>query len=127
MDTYSPWQNHAESEIREVKAIVGRWQMKTCSPRWLWDYTIKLASLIQSHTAHDMYQLKGEVPETILTGQTAVISHICEFGWYEWVYFHKDEKMPRDKEVLGHYFRPMDPGIGSVMSYHVLKASGQIL
>jgi hypothetical protein len=29
----------------------------------------------------------GQVPETIMTGNTADISHIAEFGWYNWVMF----------------------------------------
>jgi hypothetical protein len=27
----------------------------------------------------------GKVPETIITSSTPDISHICEFGWYDWV------------------------------------------
>ncbi len=29
----------------------------------------------------------GKVPETTMTGSTANISHMCEFGWYDWVMF----------------------------------------
>jgi hypothetical protein len=29
----------------------------------------------------------GQVPETIMTGNIADISHIAEFGWYDWVMF----------------------------------------
>jgi hypothetical protein len=78
-DPYSPWQNRAEGEIREVKRLAGGWMIKSQSPRRLWDYCLELASIVWSHMAHDMYKLQGEVPETIIIGQTADISFICEF------------------------------------------------
>jgi hypothetical protein len=56
-DSYSPWQNCAESEIREVKRLASKWTVKSQSPRRLWD----------------MYELNGQVPETIMLGQTADI------------------------------------------------------
>jgi hypothetical protein len=35
-DTYSPWQNRAESEIGELKRLSGRWMVKKKSPKVLW-------------------------------------------------------------------------------------------
>jgi transposase InsO family protein len=35
-DPYSPWQNRAESEIREVKRLASKWTVKSQSPRRLW-------------------------------------------------------------------------------------------
>ena len=61
--------------------------IKTGSPRTLWDHCIELEALIRSSTCNDIYMTNGEVPETIMTGSTADISHICEFGWYDWVMF----------------------------------------
>ena len=86
-DPYSPWQNRAEGEIREVKRLAGRWMVKTRSPRRLWDHCLELALLVRFHTAHDMYQLQGQVPETIMMGQTADILFICKFNWYSWASF----------------------------------------
>ena len=48
---------------------------------------MEIAALVRSHTAHDVYMLEGEVPETMMTGQTAGISNLCEYKWYEWVMF----------------------------------------
>ena len=45
-DPYSPWQNCAESEIREVKRLVTRWQVRSKSPRRLWDHAVELASVV---------------------------------------------------------------------------------
>jgi hypothetical protein len=41
-DTYSPGQNRAESEIRELKCLSGRWMMKKKSPKVLWDFCLAL-------------------------------------------------------------------------------------
>jgi hypothetical protein len=127
-DPYSPWQNRAEQEIREVKRLAGRWMVRTKSPRRLWDDCIELASLVLSSTAHESYKLQGQVPETIIMGQTADISHLCEFPWYAWVLFHESvTQFPEDKIILGKYLGPTDPGIGSVMSAKILKSNGEVV
>ena len=82
---HSPWQNRAEAEVRENKRMTGRWMVKSGCPRWLWCYCSELAAMIRSHTALKIYGLGGEVPETVISGQTADISHLCEFAWYQWV------------------------------------------
>ena len=64
-------------------------------------------ALICSHTAHTAYELQGEVPETIMTGQTADISNICEYDWYEWIMFRDNKaSYPHEKQTLGRYLGP---------------------
>ncbi len=42
-----------------------------------------------------------------MTGNTANISHIAEFGWYGWVMFHDSQpSFPDDKPILGRYLGP---------------------
>jgi hypothetical protein len=49
----------------------------------------------------------GKVPETIMTGSTANISHMCEFGWYDWVMFRDNVSTFQDVKLnLGGYLRP---------------------
>ena len=86
-EPYSPWMNAAEGCIRELKRGSSRKMLKTGSPKTLWDHCIELEGLIRSCTVNDIYETNGETPETIMTGNTADISHICEFGWYDWVMF----------------------------------------
>ena len=39
-----------------------------------------------------------------MKGETANITHLCEFGWYEWVYFGDNAiTYPNDKWVLGRW------------------------
>jgi hypothetical protein len=42
----------------------------------------------------------GEVPETIMTGSTADISHICEFGLYDWVMFRDNLPTFSDNKLI---------------------------
>ena len=80
IEPYSLWQQAAEGCIRKLKRGVSRKMIKTGSPRVLWDHCIELEALILSLTSKSVYMTNGEVPETIMTGSTAKISHICEFG-----------------------------------------------
>ena len=84
-EPYSPWQMAAEGMIRELKKGASRKMIKTGTPKRLWDHCIELEAMIRSHTANSHFALQGEVPETIMTGQTADISNLCEYEWYEWV------------------------------------------
>ena len=124
-DPYSPWQNRAEGEIREIKRLAGRWMIRTKSPRRLWDHSIELACLVRSHMALDLIKLKGEVPETIMMGQTADISFICEHEWYSFVYFNDTDRaqFSEDKVVLGRYLGPTEPEVG----FKILTATGEVV
>ena len=117
----------AEGCIRELKRGVSRKMMKTGSPKVLWDHCIELEALIRSNTSNDIYMTNGEVPETIMTGSTADISHICEFAWYDWVMFRDNiPTFPDDKLILGRYLGPATD-IGSALTAKILKANGQVV
>jgi hypothetical protein len=75
--------------------------VKMRSPKVLWDYCLKLSSKVHLVTAHNLYQLKGQVPETLMTGSTADISHLCEFSWYQWVMYNDKAGYPEGTEKLG--------------------------
>ncbi len=101
--------------------------MKTGSPKVLWDHCIELEALIRSNMSNDIYMTSGEVPETIMTGSTADISHICEFAWYGWVMFRDNiPTFPDDRLILGRYLGPAID-IGSALTAKILKSNGQIV
>ncbi len=86
-ETYSPWQNATERETKDLKKGAGRKLLLTNKPRRLWDNCLGYEPYVRSHTAHDMFKLDGEVPETTMSGKTDDINQFCELGWYEWVKF----------------------------------------
>ena len=51
--------------------------------------------------------LKGENPETLVSGETPDISEFASFQWYEWVKY-RDQQVPYpdDNFVLATYLGP---------------------
>ena len=77
------------------------------SPKKLWDDCLELEMEMCSCTVSNVFELKGEVPRTVMRGETANITHLCEFGWYDWVYFRDNAvTYPNDKWVLGRWLGP---------------------
>jgi hypothetical protein len=98
---------------------------KTGPPRVLWDHCIELEAHIRSSTSNSTYMTNSEVPETIMTGNTANISHICEFGWYDWVMFWDNlPAFPDVKLILEQYLGPVTD-VGSALTTKILKSNGQ--
>jgi hypothetical protein len=124
-EPYSPWQQASEGCIRELKCGVSRKMIKTGPPRVLWDHCIELEVHICSSTSNNVYMTNGKVPETIMTGSTADICHICEFGWYDWVMFRDNlPTFPDNKLILGLYLGPATD-VGSALTAKILKSNGQ--
>lgn len=78
--------------------------LETKTPSCLWDFCIVYHSLIRRFTSLNIRDLQGEVPETALTGDTSDISFICEFGWYDWVWYETPKEDERRR--LGRYVGP---------------------
>ena len=126
-EPYSPWQNAAEGAIRELKKGAGRKMTKSQAPPKLWDHCLELEAYLRSHTALDGYELDGQVPETMVSGQTADISPFAEHGWYDWVMWYDSEAAyPRPREQLGRWLGPAID-IGPAMTAKILKSNGQVL
>jgi hypothetical protein len=69
----------------------------------------------------------GKVSEMIMTGSTANISCICEFGWFDWVMFSDNvPTFPDVKLILGQYLGPTI-NVGSAMTVKILKSNGQTI
>ena len=55
-------------------------------------------------TAKNMFKLQGRTPYIATFGTQGNIFNICQFNWYEWVYFRDvSAQFPSMKEVLGRY------------------------
>ena len=97
------------------------------APKYLWDHCLEREAYIRSHTAHDIFSLNGQVPGTIVSGETADISPFALFKWYEWVMFRDTSvPFPDDQMVLG---RDLGPAIdiGPAMTHKILKETGHIV
>ncbi|KAI2509582.1 Reverse transcriptase (RNA-dependent DNA polymerase) [Fragilaria crotonensis] len=126
-EPHSPWSNAAEAAIRELKKGVGRQMVRSGAPKRLWDDCLEREAYVRSMTAHDIYKLGGQVPETIVSGETADISPFALFAWYDWVMFRDTSvSYPDDAMVLG---RDLGPAIdiGPAMTRKVLKENGKVV
>ena len=126
-EPFSPWQIMAEGDIRELKRGSGRKMIRSLSPAKLWDHCIKLETLIRLHTALDIYELQGQVPETLLSGQTTDISPFVEHEWYHFVkWFDHGSSYPEPKEVHDRWLGP-STDIVPAMCSKIIKSNGQII
>ena len=98
---------------------------KSDFPARLWDYCAEIQANIRCYTDHDIPTLNGQVPKTVVTGNTADISELVEFIWYPWIY-HLDAttSFPLPEEELGKHLGP-SKDVGSKMSMWILKHPGQ--
>jgi hypothetical protein len=124
IEAYTPNHNRAESAIRELKRMYRRMMLATNTPQVLWDHAIEYVAMIRSHTALDLFSLSGETPTTKLTGDTADISHLCQFGWFDPVWFI-DPKEPLMKKVIGRYLGPSTT-VGDAMCSKVLHRTTNV-
>jgi hypothetical protein len=86
-----------------------------------------MEACIRSHTYNGHPLLKGETPETVVSGETADISEFAEHAFYDWVRFRDVIiPFPEDKLVLGRYLGP-STDIGPAMSAKILKKNGQVV
>lgn len=123
-EPHSPFSNAAEGAVRELKKATGRLLTESGASKRVWDDCMEYAALVRSHTALDIWQLEGQVPQTLMTGQTADISQLFEIGWYEWCFYHDSAiKFPEDKLRLGRYLGPAID-VGPAMTAKVLKENG---
>jgi hypothetical protein len=107
-EPYTPQSNFAETAIKELKNGVGRKMFSSQVPKQLWDDCIELEQYLQSNTWNERFANGGELPETIVSGETADISTFAQYHWYEWIMFHDTTSVsfPGDKLVLGSYLGP---------------------
>jgi hypothetical protein len=120
----SQWMNTAEGSIRELKKETGRAMIATGTPKRLWDDCLEYRAYVRSNTALNIYELDGQVPETVMKGQQADISPWCDFQWYQWVkYYDERASFPEDKQILGKYLGP-SPGVGTHMTTKILTKDG---
>ena len=113
-----------EGCIQQVKLGSSSKMMKIGNPKPLRDHCLELGGGIRSHTALDIYGLAGQVPETILTGETGGISNLCKFKWFQRVMqYEPTDCYPDGKAQIGRWLGPA-PVVSTAMSYKALKATG---
>ena len=68
--------------------------------------------------ALDMPQLRGRTPAEFVMGSTPDISHLCQFDWYQLVYYRDHD----GETKIGRWIGPTT-NIGAALTYWILPAS----
>ena len=119
--------DRAELYIGLLKKAVGRDLRESNSPMRLWCYCAERRASIMTLTANNLFQLQGQNPYMATLNDMGDISNLCQFGWYEWVYFreHK-EQFPGQKNELGRCLGPTK-NEGNEMCQWILRQNGQVV
>jgi hypothetical protein len=125
-EPYSPWQNRAESAIKEVKKHTVRLMTKTSTPQRLWDYCASYVTEIRSITAIDTYALHGRTPYELVTGNTPDISEYTDYDWYAPLWYYDDVPFPANKRILGRWLG-IAHRVGQALCYWILTQNGQVI
>jgi hypothetical protein len=100
---------------------------ETNSPLVLWDYCLERRVLIFQVMAKKSFQLNGTNPHTATYGTEADISHLCQFGWYKWVYYRdQSASFPFPKECLG-WCLGLAKNEGNAMAQWILNENGRVV
>ena len=70
----TPRANRSEGSVRDNKRAAIRAMNMSACPARLWGYCDELQAKIRCHTVHDIPTQNGQVPETMVTVNTADIS-----------------------------------------------------
>ena len=121
-EPYSPWQNRAEDQIREVRR---RWKLmrqRKKIPTRLWDYAMVHITKLLNLTARGRNERTGQEE---ITGETPDISEYVDFDFYDWVWYW-DTPDKENSPKIGRWLGPSHR-IGAAMCYYILVKNGQVI
>lgn len=124
VEPYSPWQNRAEAEIRELKKQVTRIMDKSGAPKRLWDFCLEYVSELRSRTALGLPVLNGRTPYEFVTGETPDISEWTEFSFYQPVWYYNSSDFPEPRGILGRWLG-VSHRVGQALCYWILPESAE--
>jgi hypothetical protein len=125
-ESYSPWQNRAEGEIRELKKLTRRALRSNGTPNEFWCYAMEWAAKVRSCTAHDSIVLGSRTPEECITGVTPDISELIHFSWLQWIWYKEPTTFPEADVRLGKWMGVAND-VGQAMTYWVLTDKKTII
>ncbi len=120
----SPWQNRAEGHIRETKRHIHRKMKANKVPKRLWSYCAKWSCDVRNKTSSNLFALEGRTPYEAIYNHTPDISSLCEFDFYEPVWYYEPNEFPEDKRILGRWLGEAHK-VGQAMCYWILTSTGK--
>ena len=132
VEAYTPNANLAEGTINLLKQFYERVMTAKDVPELLWDRCLVWCAKVRRVLALNIRSLEGKTPAGYLTGDTADISHLAEFGFYDFVwYMNPRGKGPGSegdmrRKRLGRYLGPSE-NVGEALCGAILTAKGKII
>eukprot|EP00980_Cylindrotheca_fusiformis_P018168 scaffold5886_cov93-Cylindrotheca_fusiformis.AAC.2 len=127
IEAYSPNLNAAEDCIRELKRMFRRTMNARNIPAVFWDRVIMWCAEVRSHMALRHHELDdGEVPATVISGDTSDISYIAEFSMWDWVWYITPADHATQNKHLGRWLGPSFD-VGDALCYAVLTDTVQVV
>jgi hypothetical protein len=127
LEANTQWANQAELYVGLLKEAIQKDMQETNSPLVLWDYCLERLVLIFQVMSKKSFQLNGTNPHMATFGMEADILHLCQFGWYEWVYYWDQlASFSFPKECLGWCLGPVK-NEGNAMAQWILNENGWVV
>jgi len=118
--------NLAETCIREVLRLYHRFMTLRGIPKVLWDRCFVYCCELRSHMVLGHHEQDGECGATIIYGETADISHLAEFSFYDWVWFISPKESAYDRMLLGRWLGPSFD-VGEAMTFAIFTGTAEIV
>ena len=127
LEESTQWANRAELYVGLIKEAVRKDLRESNAPLVFWDFAVELRARMFNVTAKNLFQLQGETPHMRTLGTQPDISNICQFVFYEWVYYRDGSaSFPLPAEALGRYLG-LARNHGNEMTKFVLTRKGQVV
>ena len=98
----------------------------TNMPMVFWYYCMERRAQIHNTVPIPLFHNQEITPHEANFGKQVDISNICNFGWYQWVYYRTPKSFLAAKECLGLVLGPIEIE-GGVISQAVLTSKATIL
>lgn len=122
-EPHSPWQKRAEGHICETKCHIHRKMKVHNVPKRLWSYCAKWSCDVRNKTSSPIHALEGRTPYEAIYGPTPDTSSLCEFDFYEPIWYYEQNAFPEDKRIMGRQLGEAHK-IGQALCYWVLPSTG---
>ena len=97
-------------------------------PMCLWDYCVERQERINNLTAKNNFKLHGTTPHTTTLAEEGDISSLCQFGWYEWCYYHEHTTVfSTTVKSLDRSWAPLEVTEGNEMVQWIVKANRRVV
>jgi len=126
LEPYQPNQNLAEDTIREATRMYRRFMHARGIPKGFWDRVFCYYLELRSHLALGHHLQEGECGTTIVTGETADISHLVDFSIFDWCWALSPRQSTQDAKQLCRWLGPSFT-VGGALCFAVTTASAQVL